>query len=152
MKAQRSAMTAILLGGLTAGTIDIGSPALVNWRSPVFILHAIAGGLLGTSTFSDGAPAAVLGLFLQWAMSLVIVAVYVAAGGGFPMLGRFWIAGGLAYGVGIFFVMNYVVVPHSAYGMFPHFTPLKAGESLLAMLLFGMIVTFFSGKTPQATS
>ena len=152
MKAQRSAMTAILLGGLTAGTIDIGSAALINWRSPMFILHAISGGLLGMPTFSDGTPAAILGLFLQWAMSLVIAAVYVVAGGGFPMLKRFWIAGGLAYGVGIFLVMNYVVVPHSVYGMFPHFTPLKAGENLLAILLFGIIVAFFSGKTPRATA
>ncbi|MDE2162516.1 MAG: hypothetical protein KGJ53_05080, partial [Alphaproteobacteria bacterium] len=133
-------------GGLIAGTIDIGSAALINWRSPVFILHAVAGGLLGMATFSDGVFAAILGLILQWTMSLVIAAAYVIASGTCSVLKRYWIAGGLVYGIGIFVVMNYIVVPHSAYGHLPHFTALKALENLVAMLLFGIVVAFFAGS------
>ena len=147
MAIRHSAVATILLGGFIAGTIDILAAALINLRTPDFILHAIAGGLLGMPTFSAGASAAVLGLFLQWAMSLAIAAIYVVASGWLPMLRRNWIAGGLAYGVGIFFVMNYVVVPLSAYQRFPHFTALKAGENLIAMLLFGLIVAFFARKS-----
>jgi hypothetical protein len=136
---------AIILGGLVAGSIDIGAAALINWLPPVFILHVIAGGLLGRAgSFSGGMYTAVLGLFLQWAMSLLIAAIYVIASERLLLLKRYWIAGGLAYGVGIFAVMNYVVVPLSAYKRFPHFTLLSAGENLLAMLLFGFLVAFFA--------
>jgi uncharacterized membrane protein YagU involved in acid resistance len=142
---------AIILGGLVAGSVDIGAAALINWRAPVFILQVIAGGLLGMGSFSGGMYTAFLGLFLQWAMSLLIAAIYVIASEYLPALKRHWIAGGLAYGFGIFAVMNYVVFPLSAYRRFPHFTLLGAGENLLAMFLFGILVAFFA-RQPHAQS
>ncbi|MDE2110529.1 MAG: hypothetical protein KGJ79_05260 [Alphaproteobacteria bacterium] len=45
-----------------------------------------------------------------------------------------------------FIVGTYVVVPHSAYGPFPHFTLVTADENLLVMLLFGLIVAFFARR------
>jgi hypothetical protein len=39
-------LTAILLGGFVAGTLDIGAAALINVASPILILQFIAGGLL----------------------------------------------------------------------------------------------------------
>jgi hypothetical protein len=142
---------AIILGGLVAGSIDIGAAALINWLSPVFILHVVAGGLLGRGSLSGGMSTAFLGLFLQWAMSLLIAAIYAIASEYLPALKRHWIAGGLAYGIGIFAVMNYVVFPLSAYKRFPHFTVLSAGENLLAMLLFGFLVAFFA-RQPHGQS
>jgi hypothetical protein len=60
------------------------------------------------------------------------------------ILKRQWLAAGLAYGVVVFFVMNYVVVPLSAIGRVPHFTAARFIENLLAMLLFGVIIAFFA--------
>jgi hypothetical protein len=143
----RAVGTAILLGGVIAGTIDIGSAALIYWVNPVVILHAIASGVLGRASFLEGTPSALLGLGLQWAMGIVIAAIYVVSCRPLPVLVRRWIAGGLAYGVIIFFVMNYVVVPLSramAKPHFPHFSPTKFGENMLAMLLFGLVVAFFA--------
>lgn len=70
--AQIYLLVAILLGGFIAGTIDIGAAALINWVSPILILHFIAGGLLGKAALGGGTPVALLGLLLQWAMSLII--------------------------------------------------------------------------------
>ena len=42
-----SPLTAIILAGLVAGTVDIGAAALINGRDPMFISQVIAGGLLG---------------------------------------------------------------------------------------------------------
>jgi uncharacterized membrane protein YagU involved in acid resistance len=92
---------------------------------------------------AGGASVALLGLVLQWAMSLIIAAVYVLAAHWLPMLRQRWIAGGIAYGVVIFVVMNYVVVPLSAWARWPNFTIEKFAENLVAMLLFGLIVAFF---------
>jgi hypothetical protein len=141
---RHSTLVAILLGGFVAGTIDIGAATLISGRGVVFILHAIAGGVLGMASFKEGAGAAALGLLLQWAMSLIIAAIYVLAASRSALLRRWWIVGGLAYGVGIFFVMNYVVVPLSAYHDIPHFKLRGFALNMLAMLLFGLIVAGFA--------
>jgi hypothetical protein len=145
-----SGWTAIILGGLIAGTIDIGAAALINSVSPFRILHFIAGGLLGKAALEGGAAVELLGLVLQWAMSLAIAAVYVVSCRWWLIPGRRWIAGGLAYGVVIFLVMNYVVVPASAWARWPHFSVERFAENMLAMLLFGLIVAFFARRSTPA--
>jgi hypothetical protein len=140
----RSPIAGILWGGLVAGTIDVGAACLISGKDPVYILQTIAGGLLAKQSFAGGAATAGLGLILQWIMSLIIAAVFVFACRVQPLLARRWILGGLAYGVVIFAVMNFVVVPLSAWRRFPRFTPISAAENLAAMLLFGLIVAFFA--------
>ena len=135
---------AILTGGLVAGTIDIGAAALINHLSPVVILHAIASGVLGKASFVGGASAAWLGLGLQWAMSLLIAAIFVVAAARTSWLRIRWPLAGLAYGVAIYVVMNYVVVPLSAASLRAPAAPLPIVLNLLAMLLFGLIVAFFA--------
>jgi len=143
------AIAAILLGGLIAGTIDIGAAALINAVSVAVILRAIARGILGEVAFEAGAGPVWLGLILQWGMSILIAAIYVFAGGTLRILRQRWIATGLVYGVGVFFVMSYAVVPLSAVHRAPHFTATRFVENMLAMLLFGLIVSFFARDTPQ---
>jgi uncharacterized membrane protein YagU involved in acid resistance len=135
---------AILLGGLIAGTLDIGAAALINARSPLVILLVIASGLLGKASFQGGLPAVILGLVLQWLMSLIIAAIYVLVSNRIPELKQHWIAGGLAYGVAVFVVMNYIVVPFSEIGRMPQFTAATFGGNLLAMLGFGLLIAFFA--------
>lgn len=141
---QGSSLAAILLGGFIAGTLDVGAAALINAVSPVLILHFVAGGLLGEAALAGGGSAALLGLLLQWAMSLLIAAVYVLASRALPILRQLWIIGGLTYGAVIFFVMNYIVVPLSAWAKWPNFSAAKFVENVLGMLLFGLIVAFFA--------
>jgi len=147
---RRSDLTAILLGGFVAGTVDVGAAALINLLSPIRILQFIAGGLLGKAALAGGIPVALLGLVLQWLMAMIIAAVYVLAASRLPVLGRRWIVFGLSYGVVVFFVMNYVVVPLSAWARWPHFTPYSFTANMAAMLLFGLIVAFFARARPAA--
>lgn len=143
-----SALTAILLGGLIAGTVDIFAASLINHISLIVILHSIASGLLGKNSFYDGWTLVGIGLVLQWAMGLIIAAIYVIASRSIPRLTRHWILGGLAYGVSIYFVMNFVVVPLSAAPFKNHSLVMtKAAEDMLAMLLFGLIVAFFASRS-----
>jgi uncharacterized membrane protein YagU involved in acid resistance len=147
-----STPAAILLGGLIAGTLDIGAAALINGRNPLVILLVIASGLLGKASFQGGLPAVLLGLVLQWLMSLVISAIFVLLSNRVPELKQHWSAAGLAYGVGIFVVMNYLVVPLSEIGRLPQFTVWTFGGNLLAMLGFGLLIAFFArGALPGST-
>jgi uncharacterized membrane protein YagU involved in acid resistance len=142
LSAPRAMLRTIVIAGFTAGTIDIAAACLINMRSPQVILQAIASGLLGRASFQDGAFSAVLGLFLQWAMSCLIAAVYVMAARRIALLRRNWIVSGVAFGCMVFIVMNYVVVPLSAIGHTPKFSAASFAENLLAMVLFGLIIAF----------
>lgn len=141
--AGRRAALAILVGGLVAGTIDIGAAALISIKDPLFIMRVIAGGVQGPAALQGGAASAWLGLFLQWGMSILIAAIFVIAARRLRWMTARWIVAGLAYGVVIFLVMNYVVLALSAWGHVVHFkTFLSFFLNLLAMLLFGLIVSF----------
>jgi hypothetical protein len=135
---------AALLGGVVAATIDVGAASLINDRSIPFILHSIAGGLLAERSFAGGARTAILGLILQEGMGVSIAAIYVVASRFLPALTRHWALSGLLYGAVIFVVMNYVVVPLSAWRAVPAFSAWTLIGNLAAMFLFGVIVAFFS--------
>lgn len=141
-RTRHPALAAILWGGFIAGTLDIGAASLISGFNPVFILKYVAGGLLGRASLAGGAENAVLGMLLQWGMSIVIAAIFVLAlRRRIPSMQR-WAAWGIAYGVVIFAVMNYVVVPLSAWSKIPHFSVFSFIANLAAMLLFGWIVAF----------
>ncbi len=135
-----------IIGGLFAGTIDVGSASLINGLDPIIILRAIASGVLGAASFRDRTGSAVLGLVLQWAMSVIIALIYSFAVNRIGGLRQVWVAGGLIAGVFTFLVMNFVVVPLSAVGRMPHFTASKFAENFLALLLFGLIIAFFARR------
>jgi uncharacterized membrane protein YagU involved in acid resistance len=146
---QRFTFSPVLLGGLIAGTVDIGAASLINKLNPAVILQAIASGVLGKASFRMGLTSAILGLVLQWAMSVLIAAIYVGAARPLPILRRRWIGAGLAYGVVVYFAMNYVVVPLSAARFAAKFTVVGFVDNLLAMLLFGLIIAFSARNTPS---
>lgn len=142
-----SALRAILAGGVIAGTIDIEAAALINHVSPVLIAHYIASGVLGKASFSAGAPAAYLGLILQWGMSVVIASIYWRVTVRMPALRERWWLGGLLAGAVIYLVMNFIVMPFSAapvtfHEVIARFRPGKGAENLLAMFVFGLIVAY----------
>jgi len=94
-----------------------------------------------------GAAIALLGYGVQIAMSLIIAAIYVGASRRLAWLRERWIAAGLAFGVVVFLVMNFVVMPLSALARWPHFTVTSFAWNMLAMLVFGVIIAFFARDT-----
>jgi hypothetical protein len=151
-----AALLAILTGGLLAGTLDIGAAALINRVSPVLIAHYIGSGVLGKASFSIGAPAAYLGLILQWVMSVLIAAIYWFVTARLPRLREQWWLGGLLAGAVIFLVMNFIVMPLSAAPVTLHeiiagFRVTKGAENLLAMFLFGLIIACCARYFGQGT-
>ncbi|HEY2781714.1 MAG TPA: hypothetical protein VGI90_13095 [Steroidobacteraceae bacterium] len=86
-----------------------------------------------------------LGMLLQWVMSIIIAAVFVVASIKVPALLRNWIAAGIGYGVVVYFVMTFVAVPLSR-AKSGHVTMVSFAENLAAMILFGLIVSFFARR------
>jgi hypothetical protein len=110
----------VLAGGLVAGTLDIVY-ACAYWalRRDVpaqRILQSVAAGLLGEPSFEGGARTAALGLVLQYVIALSMSLAYYLIARWWPPLWRRPVLWGAVYGLVLYGVMNYVVVPLSAAG------------------------------------
>ena len=107
----------IFWGGLIAGTLDILAAFLTAWWragvGPVRVLHFVASGLIGADAFAGGAKTAVLGLALHFLIATVATAVFYLASRSLLFLIERPIIMGLLYGVLVYLVMNFVVLPLS---------------------------------------
>jgi uncharacterized membrane protein YagU involved in acid resistance len=78
------------------------------------ILQSVAAGLLGKASFSGGAATAALGLALHMLIAVAMSFAYYQAATRWGVLTqRLWICG-TAYGLLLYAVMNWIVVPLSA--------------------------------------
>jgi hypothetical protein len=110
--------TMLLLGGLVVGTLDISYAILFWWlRSnvrPSRIFQSVAAGVLGPAAMRGGLRATLLGAFLHYFIALAVVIVYWIMSRFLPLLIQRPIVCGAIYGVLVYLVMNYVVIPLSA--------------------------------------
>jgi uncharacterized membrane protein YagU involved in acid resistance len=106
----------------------------------------VASGLLGASAYRVGVSAVLIGLVLQILMSSVIAGIYAVAAFRIGFLRYRPLVAGLLYGIGMFVVMNLVVVPLSAMTLHPPVTPLLVVLNLLAMFVFGVIVSLIGAR------
>ena len=114
------AVLLVLAGGLVAGTLDI-TYACVFWAikagaPPARIFQSVARGLLGAASFRGGAATAALGLFLHYFIATTMSFVYYFAALKWAALYKYPFRCGAVYGLGLYLVMTYVVVPFSAAG------------------------------------
>ncbi len=131
--ASGSLLYPVFVGTAAAGTLDILAATIV-WTlrdvPALRVLQSIASGVLGREAFSGGAPTAGLGLLLHYAIMCAIALVFVAASRRLDLLIRHPFLAGAAYGIVVFVVMTYVVVPLSASPLKPP-PPLQVMEGLL---------------------
>jgi hypothetical protein len=111
-----SVAKAIVYGGLTAASLDLLSADLIYRVDLITVMHSIARGWYGPSAMSGGADVAVVGLASHYAILTVAAAIFVLTSLRFPVLRRLWWLTGPAFGLGIWVVMHYLVVPYSHAG------------------------------------
>jgi uncharacterized membrane protein YagU involved in acid resistance len=114
------AFEAIVFGGLTVGVLDILDAitffGLWAGMTPTEVLQSVAGGVYGRPTFQGGMKTAAIGLGLHFLSATLIATAFYILCRIVPQLTEHAVIVGLAYGVVVYFVMTYYVVPHSAYG------------------------------------
>lgn len=136
---RRTLVKMVIIAGLLAGVLDIVAALSYHGMSgisPQRVLQGIAGGLLGSDAYGGGWKTAILGLFLHFAIMLVIAAVYVIVAHRLVFLMRHPWVSGIAFGIIVYFVMNAIVLPLSA---FPHgisFAPAQMIPALVIQILF----------------
>ena len=141
---------ALLLGTLTVGVLDITDAFVFFWArnavAPPVILQSIASGLLGRAAFQGGWPTALLGLGLHFFIAFVIVLVYQVASRRAPSLTRrLWWWGPL-YGIAVYVVMNYVVIPLSAASFRPPAPAVLANGLLIHVFGVGIPSAWFASR------
>ena len=131
---RQSAAYAIVVGGLIAGLIDITYAltfTVLRGGSPTRLLQSVASGLLGSDAYQGGIPTAALGFVLHFVLMMIIAAIFYFVAVRLRLLVArpvFW--GGL-YGFAVFWVMNLVVLPLSAFPSQVKFAPLFVSTSLI---------------------
>jgi len=133
-----------MLGGLTVAVLDgafaVGRAAL---RGIPFahVWQGLAAGLLGARSFDGGLATTLLGLGLHLVIANTVVLVYYLATQRLAILRRHPTPAGGLYGLIVFAVMNFLVIPLSALSLPPR---------SFAQLLPGMIIHIVGVGLPTA--
>jgi uncharacterized membrane protein YagU involved in acid resistance len=138
----------ILLATLVAGTLDILSACvytLIAGHAPITMLKGLASAILGNDAIKGGTGVALVGLLLHFAIMAVMAAFFVIAANRLPALKRHWLIAGVAYGIGLWAVMNLIVLP-LRFGGHP-FTPLGLTEQFFShIVLVGLPIAWFARR------
>lgn len=129
-----------LVAGLVAAAVEMIPVLSIQGAlgiSVVRVLQSIASGVLGSDAYAGGLPSAALGLGLHVFISIVFGLVFAGAAAVRPGLLRRPALVSIGYGVIIYLVMSFVVLPLSAVAF-----PRAAAPSLIAMSLGVHIVAF----------
>jgi hypothetical protein len=127
------AVRAIFWAGLVCGAMDI-TAAFVTWWSrgvrPVDILQGIASGVLGPKAYGGGTGPAALGLAFHFLIAFSAAAVFYAASRKIGFMTQRPIISGVAYGVAVYLVMYWIVMPLSRF----HRGPFSAFNTAVAIV------------------
>ncbi len=108
------ALPTIVSAGLLCGVMDI-TAAFITWApkgvTPVQILQGIASALLGPTSFERGLTTAALGAAIHFFIAFSAATVFFAATRKLLVLIRRPILSGIAYGVAVYVVMYWIVLP-----------------------------------------
>ena len=144
-----SPLLRIFNGGLLIGTLDL----LFAWgfwapkgASLSRILQSIAAGWYGKASYSMGATSAWVGALSHYAIAAAFVAAYWIAAQRLPALLKRRVLLGAVYGLLLYVVMNFIVLPLSAAGM-PGFDNVPwVASSIVVHALLGIMCAWFAGR------
>lgn len=141
---------------LLVGTLDISDAFIfygLRGVSPIRILQGIASGVLGRAAFGMGYRSALLGLFFHFFIAFSATTVFLLAARKLSLASHPFLYGTL-FGIVLYIVMNYVVLPLSKIGLrpAPPLLPLINGVAALIVCI-GIPLAFISRRyVAQQTS
>ena len=145
----------MLLAGGAAATLDLIFAftfyGVTVGASPIRILHSIASGAFGMAAFDGGIATAVFGLVAHYFILIVAAGLYFASCERVHALRRHVVAGGTLFGIAIYCVMHYLVVPFSAAPKFRS-TPLSSASEFLMHLLLGLTIALIVRATTRVST
>lgn len=133
---------AIVIATTVAGTLDLLAAfgfAIAAGGSPIGVLRGIGGAVIDAETFASPLIPCLVGLALHYGIMTIMAAVYVSTASHFRWLNRIALLGGLAYGLALWLVMFWLVLPQRWPTLFPSGDPKDIAMTLgCHMLLVGV--------------
>jgi uncharacterized membrane protein YagU involved in acid resistance len=140
----------IILAGLIVGVLgSIDQVIFFNvtqQTTPMALFQYIASALLGPAAFTGGVATALVGLLLHFVISFVVAAVFLLAASRLAFLRRATVLSGFLYGVGVFVVMNILIVPLSLAPKLAFSVPLALNAIISALVLVGMPIALVARR------
>ena len=144
----------VVLGGLVLGTLDLlfvfAFWGVLRDLPPGRILQSIAAGVQGVAAFDGGAASAALGALCHYFIAIMFVLAYTLVSGRLRVLIQYPVRYGLPYGLLLYGVMTYVVVPLSNA---PQPTKVYLPwivASIIMHAMFGVVCAWFSRWAHQS--
>jgi uncharacterized membrane protein YagU involved in acid resistance len=140
-----------LVGGLLDATAGVIFYFLFMGMNPVQVLQFIAAGIYGKAAFDGGLTLAGIGvagvgLVLHFFIAYVVTAIYFLAYPLIPFLSRYKVVAGLLFGVGIWLVMNLLILPNSNLPQGPANPVLKTIEIIWHAALVGLPIALIIAR------
>jgi len=134
---------------LLVGTLDISDAFIfygLRGITPTRILQGIASGVLGRAAFGMGHSSAILGLFFHFFIAFSATTVFLLSSRKLPLASHPLLFGTL-FGVALYIVMNYIVLPLSKIGLrpTPPLVPLINGVAALVFCI-GIPLAFIARR------
>ena len=138
----------ILYGTLTVGTLDaLDAIVFFGWRSgvtPSRVFQSIAAGIYGRASYQMGVHSIGLGILLHYFIAFLIVSAFYLMSRYIPVLRQQTLVAGILYGIAVYFVMNYAVIPMSATARGPFVLPVFVNGLLIHALGVGLPAAWFA--------
>jgi hypothetical protein len=150
MSADHPPLWKVIAGAtLLVGTLDISDAFIfygLRGVPPVRILQGIASGIYGRAALGMGRRSALIGLICHFFIAFCATSVFLFAAQKLPLARHPWLYGGL-FGVALYCVMNYIVLPLSKIGLrpTPPLVPLINGVAAL-VLCIGIPLAFIARR------
>jgi hypothetical protein len=140
------AFNTIVYGGLTVGTLDAIAACTNAWfRSgvtPDRVFKYIASALLGRDVaYESGFAPVLLGVLMHYSIAFGVATTFYLISSRLPVLLRYAVIVGMAYGIAVYFVMGYLIVP---------LTRVQQGQSTWTRMITGIFIHMFCVGLPPA--
>ena len=140
----------ILAAVAISGTLDILSAfffGAINGVSPGKILRYVASGPFGDSMRDGGSLAAIVGLGVHFTLMAIMVSLFFLIASRVDPVRRQWLFAGPLYGILIYLVMYWIVVP-TRFGTTPKTDLWSVGNALFSHIVcVGLPMAFIASRT-----
>jgi hypothetical protein len=141
---------------LLVGTLDIATAFadyyIQTGKGPDGVLRYIAGSLFGPSAFTGGSEMIVYGLLLHYLIALIFTIIFYLIYPKIPLMAQHPVAAAVLYGIFIWLVMTFIVVPSTKIKTGP-FDWLRAVKAIIILvLMIGVPLSLLARKRFSKTS
>jgi len=152
--------TAIITTGLVAGTMDITAACvqffILTGKGPALVLNFISSSIVGSEVANSGGVMwSVTGLLMHYSIAFGWTILFYFLYSRISLLRGNKIVVGLFYGIFVWIMMNFVLVPLTQIGYRPFNLPSAAVACTIIMVCIGLPVsllanTYFRSLSPRS--